>query len=386
MATTTDPTVIDPREVGLDPGKVAALVERAHREVDAGLLPSCQLALARDGQVALFETIGDAPDGARYHVFSATKAFVAGAMWQLIGDGTIEPAARVVDVFAEFAPNGKDVITIEQVMLHTSGFPHAPMDVQTAATRDGRVERMASWRLNWEPGTRYEYHPTSAHWVLGELIERVTGMSCPDYIEERITGPLGLPRVLGLDLDDTADITQLQVVGDPPDPAVLQELFGISDLAAWQGEVTDDALLALDHPKARAVGVPGGGGVMTAADLARYYQALLHDTGALWDPEVLADATGHVRNHLPDPMLGVPANRSLGLILAGDDGLANRRGFGATNSPGTFGHNGAKGQLAWADPATGISFAYCTNGLDRDPIREGKRGVGLSSRAATCLA
>ena len=125
---------------------------------------------------------------------------------------------------------------------------------------------------------------------------------------------------------------------------------------------------------------------MTAADLARYYQALLHDDGGIWDAEVLADVTTNVRNRLPDPLLQVPANRSLGLILAGDDGLATRRGFGATGSAGTFGHNGASGQVAWADPATGISFGYCTDGLDRDPIREARRSVGLSSRAAVCAA
>lgn len=174
--------------------------------------------------------------------------------------------------------------------------------------------------------------------------------------------------------------------GDPPDPDEMEELFGVRDLGAWVGEVTDDNLLGFNDPSVRAVGVPGGGGVMTAADLALYYQALLHNAGGLWDASVLTDATTEIRNNLPDPMLGVPACRSLGLILAGDDGLATRRGFGATNSAGSFGHNGAKGQLAWADPATGLSFGYCTNGMDQDPIREARRGVALSSRAAVCLA
>ena len=64
------------------------------------------------------------------------------------------------------------------------------------------------------------------------------------------------------------------------------------------------------------------------------------------------------------------ANRSLGLILAGDDGRSNIRGMGRTVSPGTFGHNGAAGQIAWADPATGLSFGYCTNGVDLNVIRE----------------
>ena len=99
---------------------------------------------------------------------------------------------------------------------------------------------------------------------------------------------------------------------------------------------------------------------------------------------MLADGTGRVRNHLPERWTGVPANRSLGLIIAGDDGRANIRGFGHTGSPRTFGHNGAGGQIAWADPEVGISFAYVTNGMDQHVIRQARRGIALSSLAAVC--
>ena len=70
-------------------------------------------------------------------------------------DGLLDPAAKVADLIPEFATNGKDVITLEQVMLHTSGFPHAPMAPSLWQDRAGRLERFASWRLNWEPGTRF---------------------------------------------------------------------------------------------------------------------------------------------------------------------------------------------------------------------------------------
>jgi CubicO group peptidase (beta-lactamase class C family) len=99
---------------------------------------------------------------------------------------------------------------------------------------------------------------------------------------------------------------------------------------------------------------------------------------------VLADATSVVRNHLPEMWTSIPANRSLGLILAGDDGYSNVRGLGRTVSPGAFGHNGAGGQLAWADPATGLSLGYCTNGYDQHVVREPRRGTAISSLAAVC--
>jgi CubicO group peptidase (beta-lactamase class C family) len=86
---------------------------------------------------------------------------------------------------------------------------------------------------------------------------------------------------------------------------------------------------------------------------------------------------------LTDLMFGKPASLGLGLIIAGDE-TRNFRGFGHTNSELAFGHNGAGGQLAWGDPASGISLGYCTNGYDRNELRQGRRGVGISSRAASC--
>jgi CubicO group peptidase (beta-lactamase class C family) len=83
--------------------------------------------------------------------------------------------------------------------------------------------------------------------------------------------------------------------------------------------------------------------------------------------------------------MGTPANRSLGLIIAGDDGKAGARGMGHTVSARAFGHNGAGGQIAWADPATGLSFCYLTNGLDQDELRQWRRTTGIGSRAANCV-
>ena len=147
----------------------------------------------------------------------------------------------------------------------------------------------------------------------------------------------------------------------------------------------DEVLLtALASPEGRAAGVPGGGAVMTAADLARFYSALLSDPVGVWKPEVLADATANIRCTLPDPLLGTPVNRTIGLVVAGDDGKHTMRYacFGAGVSPRAFGHTGAHGQVAWADPATGLAFAYVHNGVDRDMIREGARAVIVASKAA----
>jgi CubicO group peptidase (beta-lactamase class C family) len=244
---------------------------------------------------------------------------------------------------------------------------------------------MRQWHCSWEPGSAYEYHATSAHWVLAEIIERTTGTDFRTVVSDRVLDPHGLQRLrLGVPEADQGDITELVASGDPATPDELAAALGVRELPVT--EVTEDALLGFNEPATRALGVPGGGAVSDAADLALFYQALLHNPKGVWDDDLLADVTGNVRNTLPDLLFGHPILRTLGLCTAGDDGKATYRGFGKTGSPGRFGHNGAGGQLAWADPDSGLSFVYLTNGLDAHPIRQGRRGVALSSIAADCAA
>jgi hypothetical protein len=264
-------------------------------------------------------------------------------------------------------------------MLHTSGFPSAPLKALDGGTSAGRRTAFAKWRTSWAPGTKFEYHPTAAHWVLAELIETVTGKDFRDVVEQRVTSPAGLPKVLGT-LPFRAAV--LHVTGAPATSEEIQAVFGVPALPAT--EVTIEALTAFDEPGVQDVGVPGGGGVMRACDLAMYYQAVLRNPGGMWRDDVIADARTNVRNTFPDPLTGVSANRTLGLVQAAGDGKDNFRGFGRTVHAGTVGHNGAKGQIAWGDPVTGLSFGYCTNGLDQHEIREPRRTTALGSLAAEC--
>lgn len=351
---------------------VAALVARSRRDVDDGLLPSCQLALAMDGELVVNETIG-APTDARYVTFSVTKAFSAALAWLLIGDGSLADTTRVADVVPEFAANGKEDVTIEHLLTHTAGFARAPMRPEEGADRKLRVERMSTWRLDWEPGTRTEYHATSAYWPLVEVIDQITGGDFRDVFATRIAGPLGLPGLaMGAPIGQQADVMALSIVGDG---ASAEQSLG--DKVKETGE---SFLLRFNEPEVLSAGVPGAGAVAGAADVAMFYQALLHNSGDLWSADVLDDARTHVRNTLVDPLFGVPANRTLGLVVAGDNGLV--RGFGRSVGPRGFGAMGVGGQIAWADPDSGLSFAYMTNGLDADVVGSFKRSAKIAGLAA----
>ena len=369
---------------GLDKSKVDVLLERARREIDEGRLPSCQLALALDGEVVLHEAFGDATVDTRYVIFSCTKGIFAGAVWMTFGDGTLHPEQKVAEVIPEFGTNGKDVVTVEQLLLHTAGFPRAPMASDVFVDRKRRLQRFAEWRLTFEPGTRSEYHPSSAGWVLGELVERVAGRDYRQFVADRIVEPLGLKGMsLGVPPEQRDGVATLVACGEPPDPDELERLLGVREMPV--GEVTEENLLHFNEPAVLAAGMPAAGAVARASDVALYYQGLLHNPDRLWDPDVLADGTSVIRNTFPDVLMGgVPANRTRGLVVAGDDGKAAFRGFGRTVSARAFGHMGAGGQVAWADPATGLSFCYLTNGMDADLLRSGRRGTSLSSKAAVC--
>ena len=109
------------------------------------------------------------------------------------------------------------------------------------------------------------------------------------------------------------------------------------------------------------------------------------DGERIWSEQTLDLALEVRSGELKDPLMGQPVNRALGVVIAGDSGR-NFRGFGHTNSEFSFGHAGAGGQIAWADPVSGISIGYCTNGHDRNPLRSGRRSVSISNRAADCAA
>jgi CubicO group peptidase (beta-lactamase class C family) len=384
-----------PQEVGIDPKKLGALFQRTEQEVRDGLLPSVQIAIARQGKIAGMRTFGRVTHEGRaavatndtlYVVFSATKAIVSAAAWLLMQEGKLDVGTRVEEVIPEFGSNGKDVVTVDQLFTHTSGFPYAPFDPLQWDNRSKRLEHFARWRLNWEPGTRFEYHPTSSMWVVAELIERCSGMDFRHFIRTRIATPLGLSALhVGLPSDLHNRVADITHVGSRPTAAELRAL-GLPEIP--EGEVTEDALQGFNQRAVREVGVPGGGGIMTAGDLALFYQTLLADGRApdgtqIWTPEVIRMARLVRSGDLVDPIFAKKANRGLGIIIAGDQDRTYR-GFGHAGSALMFGHNGAGGQIAWADPETGISVGYCTNGLDRHSVRQARRVVAISNRAAVC--
>ncbi len=363
---------------GLIPQRVDDLLARCQREIDEGRIPGCQVAVGYRGEIILFEALGDLTTSQRLHTYSAVKPTVSLTVLELAAEGLFDLDDPVADLLPTFGTNEMQGITFSQVLLHAGGFPHAPVVPAEFGDRDARLARYERWRTNWEPGTRYEYHASSAHWVLADSITAATGRHHADVVGERVMDPAGVRRWLAIDPGDQDDVADVVSVGEAPDLDALAAQFGIDEMPS--SEVTDDALLSFNDPDIRSTGHPGGGGIASAADMALWYQAILHDDGEILRPEVKNDALTAIRQNHVDWM-GTAANRTHAFVIGGDDGQTLIRGYGHTTGPTTFGHGGAKGQRGWADPGTGLSLGFMTHGLDRDDLVHAHRGAAISSHA-----
>ena len=108
---------------------------------------------------------------------------------QLAAHGRFDIAAPVSDVLPAFGANGKDTISVSQVLLHVGGFPYAHLGRAEITNRAARLAAYASWGTDWESGTRFEYHPATAHWVIADIITEVTGQRHDEAIAECVLDP-----------------------------------------------------------------------------------------------------------------------------------------------------------------------------------------------------
>ena len=354
---------------------------------------AAQVAIARGGRVVGFRAFGSArfsgetraaePESL-FAVFSVTKAFVSSACWMLLHEGLFSLGDRVVDYVPEFGRNGKEAVTVEHLLTHTAGFPRAALATRDWLSEKRRVARLADWRLEWEPGSRFTYHGTATMWVLAQLITKLTGIDYRDFIRERIFEPLGLTDLfIGLPEEHHARVADVIAVGEP----MSEEQRAVAPVDA--PTITDELVAYANSKDARVIGSPGGGAIGTAADVALFYQGVLAclDPGreGLWHVATVLDACTPRNVEFIDPMTKRPALRGLGLVVAGGEDRI-WRGFSPNHSARAIGHMGAGGQVAWGDPVSGISFAFLTNGAERNAARQGAHGLRLSNIAAGALS
>jgi CubicO group peptidase (beta-lactamase class C family) len=348
-----------PSSLGLDSRQLERLSELVTRHVAEGRYPGAQLAIARHGKLGLFSTIGDARiapkrvpagDDTLWLMYSNTKVITACAVWLLVERGAVSFTDRVSDHLPGFEAHGKKDITLVQLLTHQGGFPSA--DVPAAAWEDHELLRkiVCGFTLEWTPGTRVQYHGRSAHWVAGAMIEALTKMDFRDFIRENITEPLGLADELYVGMPD----------------AVHARAVDMHESSADGRQVPIAEANTAAH---RRAGAPNGGGYATARAMAAFYQMLLAggklNGVRLLSPRLVAYVTRNFTGDRIDVNMNMPMHRGLGPHIRGT--TETIRGLGSLASPRTYGHGGVGSSYCWADPDSGVSFAYLTNSRIPDP-------------------
>ena len=360
--------VATPSSLDLDAPSLDRLQELITRHLAEGRYPGAQIAVARHGKLALVRTFGDArleptrvPAGedTLWLLYSNTKVITAAAVWVLAEQGALRFTDRVADHVPGFEANGKGDITIVQLLSHQGGFPNA--DVPQATWEDHELLRRAvcGFTLEWTPGSRVFYHGRAAHWVAAVLIEALTKTDYRAFIREQVIEPLGLGDELFVGLPDARH----DRAADMHEPA-----------AAGSGQVrrADE-----NDPTFRRAGTPGGGGYATARAMAAFYQMLAAggtlNGRRLFSPRMIQYVTRSVTGSRVDDYMGMPMHRALGPHVRGT--TETIRGLGSIASPRTFGHGGVGSSYCWADPDSGVSFAYLTNSRVPDPWHSARLDV-----------
>lgn len=347
-----------PAELGFHVPALDRLRRAIESHIAQGRYPGAQIALARHGRLAMFESFGHAAlapgaaanDDTLWLLFSNTKVITAAGIWVLVEDGAMRFTDRIAAHLPEFAQHGKGNITIVQLLSHRAGFP--TQDVPDACWSDHALLRksVCGFTLEWTPGSRLQYHQRAAHWTAAALIEAVSGTDYRDFLRRRVIEPLGLAQEMFVGLPD-AEHGRAVTMYEPAADGTQTPVAG-QNAAAF-----------------RRAGVPSSGGYASARAMAAFYQMLVQQgrlAGVrLFSPRLVQYVTRNVTGDMVDTYMGMPMHRGLGPHVRGYTDTT--RGLGSLASPRTFGHGGVGSSYCWADPESGVSFAYITNSRIPDP-------------------
>lgn len=407
---------VHPADVGMDPAGLARVDRLIEDAVHAGAIPGAALAIGRHGKLVRLRGYGRldprpgfAPvtDSTIYDIASLTKVVgTTTAAMILVDEGRLDLDAPVARYLPEW--NGSDAkrrVTIRHLLLHTAGLPaYAPLWREHAG-REAFLHQITHLGLQYRPGSKVVYSDLGMI-LVGLIIERITGVTLDEFLEERVFQPLGMidtgfnPRAWRLGpgagrlplkaapafaTDDAAQPGAPPAASDddiaPPLPARADHP-GEPELLARIAPTELDRVYRMTHvhgvvhdENAYAIGgVAGHAGLFSSArDLARFAQLLL-DGGAIRDDAQKTDAPPR-RLLRPETVRAfttpaAPYDRALGW-----DTPTNNSSAGKHFSPSSFGHTGFTGTSIWIDPDRDLFVVFLTNRVN--PTRANQRHVAL---------
>jgi CubicO group peptidase (beta-lactamase class C family) len=301
-------------------------------------------------------------------IWSATKGIGSACLLHVLQEHRIGIDRTVAEFWPEFAQAGKEKVTLSQLLSHQAGLCalDARVDVldYCAVIRALEVQKPL-----WSSGTAHGYHARTFGFLLDELVHRIAGKTLSQYWREVFAQPLGLDLWIGLPEEQNPRVATVYAArtGKPPEPKQFYSDLTTPDTLARKTFTSPHGLQSvsgMNAPAIRAKPIVSFGGIGSASALAKFY-SMLANGGKLgeqiffsgetisWMTTTLADGM--------DRVFQIPTAFSAGFMK--DPRNTARRMFGP--SANAFGHPGAGGSHAFADPENRISFAYVMNQMEQ---------------------
>ena len=301
-------------------------------------------------------------------VWSATKGIGSACLLHVLQEHQIDIHRRVAEFWPEFAQADKEKIALAQLLSHQAGL--CALDRRVDVLDYGAViHALEAQQPLWSPGTAHGYHARTFGFLVDELVRRIAGKTLSDYWQENFARPLSLDFWIGLPEKENPRVATMYAAkaGKSPEPKQFYaDLITPGTLArkTFISPYGLHAITEMNNVSVRAQPIVSFGGIGSASSLAKFYamlanggksdgQTFFSGTTIKWMTTTLADGI--------DLVFQIPTAFSAGLMK--DPQNAARRMFGPSQK--SFGHPGAGGSHAFADPENKIAFAYVMNQMEQ---------------------
>jgi CubicO group peptidase (beta-lactamase class C family) len=338
-----------------------AIVDETPAGVSAG---GAALAVWQDGKPLLSLHGGEAAAGRAWTaatpclIWSASKGIAAACTLHALQEKRIPLTTAVAKLWPEFAAAGKDQITLGQLLSHQAGLAAIDQKGLSITDHEGVAASLAAQPPNWPVDGSQGYGARTFGFLLDEIVRRVAGETLGSAWENTFRKPLGLDLCFGLpeELIDTA--ATVLAPKSPPAHGPFTRAFGDPASLTRRALSEPGGMLTpavMNTPAMRAASLPSLGAIATADALARFYSLLCSsDRSPFFGEETLAAMTTTLSSG-PDRVLIDRTSFSGGF-------MTNQHGVYGP-SPTAFGHPGAGGSLAFADPSHGLGFAFIPSAM-----------------------
>jgi CubicO group peptidase (beta-lactamase class C family) len=304
-------------------------------------------------------------------VWSATKGLSAACLLHACQNRGYSLTTRVAEIWPEFAQAGKERVTIGQLLSHQAGVP-VLTPVVSALDHAAVAQALAEEAPHWPLGEGHGYHPRTFGYLVDELLRRMTGgIPLRDYWRSEFAEPLDLDMWIGMPQERVHEASSIFPAknGSPKDDPFYVAFMTPSSLTAraFASPRGLHSVAAMNSAEGRTASLGAFGGVGSATSLAKFY-AMLAEGGGLEGRRFFAPATMEwmttTLTQGMDRILLLETAFSAGFMRdpVNAEGGKMRANYGP--SVRAFGHPGAGGSVAFADPENRVAFAYVMNQME----------------------